>query len=120
MLKHFTKIPAPLRKGIMKRAWEIFREHYNYPSVPFKAIGRACFSWSMKLAWAEARDAAEIAEAMPVSEIMIRIRETDQPDRAVGLSSSYIGSGRELMDRMARRRRFERALACTEFFPVAA
>ena len=41
-----------------------FPQTYNYPAVPFKSIGRKCFAWALRRAWAEAKEAARIA-AMP-------------------------------------------------------
>ncbi|HWL04239.1 MAG TPA: hypothetical protein VNQ99_04800 [Xanthobacteraceae bacterium] len=49
------------RKAILVRAWAIFRETYHYPSVPFSSIGRSCFAWALRKAWAEAREAARLA-----------------------------------------------------------
>lgn len=43
------------RSQIMKDAWAIFREAYNYPSTPFLSIGRHCFAWALKEAWRRAR-----------------------------------------------------------------
>lgn len=113
-------IPASLRSRIMSRAWEIFRETYNYPRVPFSGIGRACFAWALKRAWSEARDAVDLAARHNAETLKIWIAETRQPAHRVGLSSSYAGSSRDLMERMDRRRRFERALAVAERLPVAA
>ena len=48
------------RKAILVRAWAIFRETYHYPSVPFLSIGRPCFAWALRQAWAEAKEAARL------------------------------------------------------------
>lgn len=48
-------------RTIMIRAWAIFRETYGYPAVPFRSIGRACFTWALRRAWHEAREAARVA-----------------------------------------------------------
>ena len=40
-------------KNVMNRAWTIFRETYNYPRMPFRFIGRPCFAWALRKAWAE-------------------------------------------------------------------
>ena len=50
------------KSHIMKRAWVIFSETYCYPSVPFKSIGRKCFAWALRQAWAEAKQAVEAAD----------------------------------------------------------
>ena len=52
---------------IMKRAWEIMGETYNFPASPFSSIGRKCFAGCLKHAWAEAKQAASIA-AIPQAE----------------------------------------------------
>ena len=49
------------RASIMSRAWDIFRETYHYPRIKFASIGRDCFAWALRKAWAEAKDAARIA-----------------------------------------------------------
>lgn len=49
------------RRSVMTRAWAIFRQTYNYPGIPFRSIGRRCFAWALRRAWAEAKDAARIA-----------------------------------------------------------
>jgi hypothetical protein len=57
---------------IMRRAWAIFRETYGYPSIPFRSIGRECFGWALRKAWAEARAAAELS-ATPTEALAARI-----------------------------------------------
>jgi len=54
------------RKAILVRAWAIFRETYHYPSVPFLSIGRPCFAWALRQAWAETKEAARLA-AIPAN-----------------------------------------------------
>jgi hypothetical protein len=49
------------RSALMRRAWAIFGETYKYPQIKFADIGRRCFAWALKQAWAEAREAARIA-----------------------------------------------------------
>ena len=60
------------RAAVMRRAWAIFRETYQYPSIPFKSIGRKCFAWAMKQAWAEVKEAARVA-AIPADAKAARI-----------------------------------------------
>jgi hypothetical protein len=50
------------RKAIMARAWAIFRETYKYPAIKFSSIGWKFFGWALRKAWAEAREAARIAD----------------------------------------------------------
>jgi hypothetical protein len=49
------------RAAIMTRAWAIFRTTYHYPQISFAKIGRECFAWALRQAWAEARTAARVA-----------------------------------------------------------
>lgn len=49
------------RAAIMSRAWAIFRAAYHYPQIKFASIGRGCFAWALRQAWAEARTAARVA-----------------------------------------------------------
>lgn len=49
------------RGTIMRRAWAIFREIYKYPEIKFTDIGRKCFAWALRKAWAEARETARLA-----------------------------------------------------------
>ncbi|CAL74423.1 hypothetical protein BRADO0480 [Bradyrhizobium sp. ORS 278] len=51
----------------MRRAWAIFREVYKYPQIKFSDIGRNCFAWALRKAWAEAREAARLS-AIPAQE----------------------------------------------------
>ena len=59
----------------MRRAWAIFRKAYNYRGkggTPFLSIGRKCFGWALRKAWAEAREAARRA-ALPAEQKQTRI-----------------------------------------------
>lgn len=58
-------MPKFNRATVMARAWAIFRETYKYPQIKFSSIGRKCFGWALKQAWAEAREAARIAGIPP-------------------------------------------------------
>jgi hypothetical protein len=58
-------MPKIDRKAVMARAWDIFRQTYRYPQIKFSDIGRPCFAWSLKQAWAEAREAARVAALAP-------------------------------------------------------
>jgi len=49
-----------------RRAWQIFRETYHYPTIPFKNIGRPCFGWALSEAYRQAREAARFA-AIPAT-----------------------------------------------------
>jgi hypothetical protein len=53
--------PKINRAAIMNRAWAIFRQTYHYPEISFAKIGRECFAWALRQAWAEARTAARLA-----------------------------------------------------------
>ncbi len=54
-------MPKIDRKAVMTRAWDVFRQTYRYPQIKFSDIGRPCFAWALKQAWAEAREAARVA-----------------------------------------------------------
>jgi hypothetical protein len=58
-------MPKIARKGVMTRAWAIFRQTYRYPQIKFSDIGRKCFGWALKQAWIEAREAARVAAMTP-------------------------------------------------------
>jgi hypothetical protein len=65
-------MPKIDRSAVMHRAWAIFRETYKYPQISFADIGRKCFGWALRKAWAEAREAARVA-AIPAQERAERI-----------------------------------------------
>ncbi|MCC0808312.1 hypothetical protein FPV16_19210 [Methylobacterium sp. W2] len=79
-------MPAVLRRGVLARAWAIFRASYAYPQVPFLSIGRDCFTWALKRAWAEARETVRLAglgvEALKAADAI-------EPRVRVGLPTSY-------------------------------
>jgi len=81
-------LPKIDRGALMRRAWAIFRETYKYPQIKFSDIGRKCFAWALRQAWAEAREAARIT-AIPTQERAERI-ETLQTLIA---HASFIDSG---------------------------
>lgn len=54
-------MPKVDRGALMQRAWMIFRKTYKYPQIKFKDIGRRCFAWALKKAWAEARETRRLA-----------------------------------------------------------
>jgi hypothetical protein len=56
----------------MSRAWAIFRETYNYPRIPFRSIGRQCFAWALRKAWAELRSAQHSDAAISTRLIAIQ------------------------------------------------
>lgn len=56
---------CPLR--VMQRAWALFRSRYGYKGkggIPFKSIGRHCFTACLRAAWAEAKHTLALG-AMP-------------------------------------------------------
>ena len=59
-------LPKIDRSALMRRAWEIFRQTYKYPQIKFSDIGRQCFVWALRKAWAEAREAARLAATSPL------------------------------------------------------
>jgi len=64
MARHLSERESSVRSDVMSRAWAIFRETYGYPRLPFRSIGRKCFGWSLRKAWAEKRQAEKLA-ALP-------------------------------------------------------
>jgi hypothetical protein len=54
------------RSALMRRAWEIFRQTYRYPEIKFSDIGRKCFAWALRKAWAEVREERRVAALAPV------------------------------------------------------
>lgn len=46
---------------IMTRAWAMFRETYHYPRIKFSSIGRPCFNYCLRRAWAESSESAKLA-----------------------------------------------------------
>jgi len=63
--------------GVMARAWAILSETYSYPQIPFRSIGRKCFAWALRKAWAEAWAAAALA-ATSAEELTARVAEIDR------------------------------------------
>jgi len=62
------------RRAVMLRAWEIFRERYKYPQMPFKSIGRKCFGWALHVAHHERRETLRL-KAMGRERIEARMAE---------------------------------------------
>jgi hypothetical protein len=60
-------MPKIDRKGVMTRAWAIFRQTYRYPQIKFSDIGRKCFAWALRQAWVEAREATRVAAMTPAA-----------------------------------------------------
>jgi hypothetical protein len=58
-------MPKIDRASLMTRAWAIFRQTYKYPQIKYADIGRKCFAWALKQAWAEAREAARLVALSP-------------------------------------------------------
>ena len=80
-------MPKTDRAALMRRAWAIFAESYKFPTIKFKDIGRKCFAWALKQAWAEAREAARLA-AIPAEVRAERIGALQTLlDRAVFIES---------------------------------
>ncbi|MGJ5136860.1 hypothetical protein ACQR1V_02640 [Bradyrhizobium oligotrophicum] len=65
-------MPKFNRAAIMRRAWAIFRQTYKFPQIKFRDIGRSCFAWALRKAWAEAQEAVRLA-AIPAADKSERI-----------------------------------------------
>ncbi|MBO1021631.1 hypothetical protein IPV08_16850 [Methylobacterium sp. SD274] len=89
-------MPAALRRGVLGRAWELFRSSYGYPRVPFRSLGWGCFTCALKRAWSEARETVRLAglgiEALKAADAI-------EPRVRVGLSTSYTDSIHEVVAR---------------------
>jgi hypothetical protein len=73
LISRLGKRETEMRKAaVMTRAWEIFRRTYRYPQIKFASIGRDCFAWALRQAWAEARTAARLA-AIPAPVKVARV-----------------------------------------------
>ena len=62
------------RSAVMRRAWGLMRVSYGFGHVRFASIGRACFAWCLRMAWAEARDEIR-RRAIPIEAKAGRIAE---------------------------------------------
>lgn len=52
------------RQNVMRRAWAIFRQTYNYPALSWKSVeysDRRCFGSCLRCAWAELREATRLS-----------------------------------------------------------
>lgn len=83
------------RGAIMVRAWAIFREPYKYPAIKFSSIGRKCFGWALRKAWAEAREAARIA-AIPAAEKAARIKVLERTIELAAYRESWPQASHEI------------------------
>src|SRR5258708_33509727 len=83
------------RQAIMTRAWAIFRETYHYPQIKFARIGRPCFAWALKQAWAEAREAARLTTMAPVN-VTARIAELNAEIGLAPLNENWTKASRQL------------------------
>jgi hypothetical protein len=92
-------MPKINRAAVMTRAWAIFRQTYCYPQIKFSDIGRKCFGWAMKKAWAEYREANRVA-AMTAEEKAGRIASLHILIERAG----YICSGPEWKATISRHR----------------
>jgi hypothetical protein len=81
-------MPKMDRGDVMRRAWVIFRQTYKYPQFKFADIGRNCFAWALRQAWAEAREATRLA-AIPTEVKAGRIETL----HGLIQRASYIDSG---------------------------
>jgi hypothetical protein len=85
----------PDRKAIMVRAWAIFRDTYKYPAIKFSSIGRACFGWALRKAWAEARETTRIAN-IPAEQKAARIAVLNRTIELASYSESWPQASREI------------------------
>lgn len=88
-------MPKFNRKAIMAHAWAIFRETYKYPAIKFSSIGWKCFGWALRKAWAEAREAARIAD-IPADEKAARIAVLNRTIELASYSESWPQASQEI------------------------
>ncbi|MDR6306181.1 hypothetical protein GGQ85_003909 [Nitrobacter vulgaris] len=88
-------MPKFNRKAIMARAWAIFRETYKYPAIKFSSIGWKCFGWALRTAWAEAREAARIAD-IPADVKAARIAVLTRTIELASYSESWPAASRTI------------------------
>lgn len=94
---------------IMRAAWVIFRKEYNYPTVPFRAIGRRCFNAALRLAWQQAKHTAELA-ACGVEVLTAELARLTKPHSGrCGLTYYYMQS--DALEAFVRRGNLNVALA---------
>lgn len=86
--KPMTTTATENRRAIMQAAWQIFRETYRYPAVPFRSIGRKCFAWALSEAHRRAKVAAKIA-AIPAADKAARIAELIREKELAVYADSY-------------------------------
>lgn len=72
----------------MARAWEIFREAYNYPRIKFARIGRHCFASCLRRAWAEYRR-ARASVAIPAKAKRARVKVLQRQIALAQYADSY-------------------------------
>lgn len=77
-----------IASAVMFRAWVIFRQNYNYPAVPFQAIGRKCFASALRAAWRERHEAERIA-AIPAGVKAARIAALRSEHALLAYSDNY-------------------------------
>ncbi|MDB5610125.1 MAG: hypothetical protein JWP25_7025 [Bradyrhizobium sp.] len=66
MSKTTATAPKINRSLLMRRAWAIFRSTYRYPQIKFSDIGRKCFAWALRQAWAEILEERRVAALSPL------------------------------------------------------
>lgn len=88
------------RRAIMKRAWAIFCQHYGYPTMPYRSIGRRCFASALRMAWWEVKEAARIA-AIPAEMKAARVAELRRVIELAEYNESWPQARREISNARA-------------------
>lgn len=81
---------------IMLAAWQIFRDAYHYPAVPFASIGRQCFAWALREAHRQARERRRLA-SIPADIKAARVAALNSERQR----ASFIASWRQAQNRIA-------------------
>lgn len=79
---------------IMRRAWAIFRQTYNFPRISFRSIGRRCFASCLRRAWDEAKRGAATA-TRSASELRNRAEDIRRQIADLTFAPFGIDAGRE-------------------------
>lgn len=103
-------LPPSLRARVMRRAWEMFRNSYGYPGVPFRSIGQHCFNAVLRLAWEEAREIARMA-TYGVERLQALKEAASQPYFGTGIRTHFWEAPEKLLARLHAIRLYDAALA---------
>lgn len=108
--KRANALPPSLRARVMRRAWEMFRKSYDYPRVPFRSIGRACFIACLRCAWHEAREIVQLA-SYGVERLTNLKLAASEPPHVTGITTRFWEDPKQYLARANAVRMYDAALA---------